>query len=170
MSLYTAKMSYDQFNESFKKWSFTTQASVKRAIADMAVETAEKGAEKTADIINDETDGTGRAASSIGHFDVSRLKMPTLDAGPQDAFWSTGWEKDDYVVVYGSHVPYLPYIDLGFTVATQRVVFIEGRFVTVHPFSFMGIHAFDRAIIEIQGNRSFMQSIFLKHFKKIGFA
>ncbi len=170
MSLYTSQMNYDNFNKSFRKWAVSTTSGVRRAVADMAGDAAERGADLTAEIINEETDGTGRAAASIGKFNPDRLKKPNFEAGPEDAFWSEKWIKDEYEIVYGSHVPYLPYIDLGFSVETQRVIFIEGRFVTIKPFSFEGIHAFDRAIIQVQGSRAFMQAIFLKHFKRIGFS
>ena len=170
MSLYTSQLDYDNFNKSFTKWSVTTLSGVRRAIADMTVEAAELGASITADIINDETNGTGRAAASIGRYDSGRLKHPSSESGPQDAFWSTRWIKDEFEVVYGSHVPYLPYIDLGFDVETQRVIFLQGRFVTVGPFSFQGIHAFDRAIVQVQGDRAFMQRLFSKHFARIGFS
>ena len=163
-------MDYDAFNKSFRTWLTSTRVGVKKAISDTAVDIAERAADLTATIFNDETDGTGRSAASIGKYNPDRLKGASADSGPQDAFWSEKWVKDEYRVEYGSHVPYVPYIDLGFSVETQRTIFIEGRFVTIKPFSFQGIHAFDRAITQVEGSRSFMQAIFLKNFKKVGFS
>ncbi len=77
---------------------------------------------------------TGRLKASIGH-------------GPEGV-WDEEFQKGKrYVVVVGTNVEYAPYMEFGFTMSSGHVAYIRavGGFRYVHPFTFEGLHFFQKA-------------------------
>ncbi len=114
------------------------------------------------DIVAAEASDGGRLAASIGFYEPGYLKRKGTGSTPSDAYWVETTRGNIYFVEYGTTVSYAVPIFLGFTVSEKRVVFLpeEGRFITVRPFSFQGIHALDRAQAEFDSDPNLLQEIF----------
>ncbi len=145
-------------------------ANMPRRFSDMSVETAEEGIKIIRRIIADEATDSGRLAASIGIYDPSFLVQPDGDSSPADAYWHQSTRRgSQHFVEFGTNVPYAIFIELGFAVTNIRVVFIAGRFVTIHPFSFQGIHAFERGMTEVETNELVLAGIFRRNMRLLGF-
>ena len=103
-------------------------------------------AKEAKDIIDAEHSKTGRLAASIGYYDPSYLKGDS-DSSEEDAFFQEETRGNVYFVVIGSTVSYATPVLEGFSMDETRIVYLpdEDRFITVHPFTFGGIHALERA-------------------------
>lgn len=83
---------------------------------------------------------TGRLRASIGH-------------GPEGV-WDEEFRKGQaYIVEVGTNVEYAPYMEFGFTMSSGHVAYIKavGGFRYVHPFTFEGLHFFQKAADKTEG-------------------
>jgi len=77
---------------------------------------------------------TGRLRASIGH-------------GPEGVWDEQFMKGKAYIVEVGTNVEYAPYMEFGFTMSSGHVAYIRavGGFRYVHPFTFEGLHFFQKA-------------------------
>ncbi len=124
------------------------------------------------DIVAAEASDGGRLAASIGFYEPGYLKRKGTGSSPSDAYWVETTRGNIFFVEYGTTVSYAVPIFLGFTVSEKRVVFLpeEGRFITVRPFSFEGIHALDRAQAEFNSDPLLLQEIFNSNMEQLEFS
>jgi len=115
-------------------------------LSEFATEIAELGAQKTADIIDEETHGVGRLAAGIGKYDSSRLKGDS-ESVESDAYFLKEDKGNVLLREYGTNVPYAAAVDLGYEVTNpRRVLLPNGRWVYIKPQTFGGRHFFDRGL------------------------
>jgi len=136
---------------------------VKRTVHDLGIEAA-KNAQR---IVADEVSDSGRLAASIGIYNSGYLKQGGTGSSKRDAHFVEMTVGNKYVVEFGSNVPYATPIMLGFTMNERRVVFSTrlGQFITVHPFSFRGVHAYERGLDQMNSDHMLQQKIFEKNMK-----
>ena len=92
---------------------------------------------------------TGRLRASIGH-------------GPEGVWDEEFIKGKRYIVEVGTNVEYAPYMEFGFTMSSGHVAYIKavGGFRYVHPFTFEGLHFFQKAADRTEG---ILQSILERH-------
>lgn len=114
------------------------------------------------DIVAREVSDSGRLAAGLGYYEPGYLRRKGSGSSPADAFWQETTKGNKYTVEWGTNISYAIPIFLGFTMAEKRVIYLpeEDRFITVHPFSFLGIHAMDRALAEFESNPERLRRIF----------
>ncbi len=119
------------------------------------------------DIVADEVSDSGRLAAGLGYYEPGYLRRKSSGSTPSDAHWHEYTQGNKFIVEWGTNVPYAPGIFFGFTVAEERVIYLaaEDRFITIHPFSFLGIHAMDRAQAEFESNPEKLKRIFRNNMR-----
>lgn len=130
----------------------------KSVVHDMAREAAKVSKR----IVADEASDGGRLAAGIGYYEPGFLRRRGTGSNIRDPYWQEFTAGNIYRVEFGTNVPYATPIMLGFTMDSTRVVFSTrlNKFITVHPFSFLGVHAYERAAQEVAGDRGKIEEIF----------
>lgn len=141
---------------------------IRNIVRDVATEATEWEMDVARRILSEETNGTGRLSASMGKFDDGWLKERDPDAGPADAYWEEYFDGDEYYIVAGSNLDYAAAINYGFQQDDTRKVFLqrEGRWVTVKPFSYGGLHYLERAADEVAADKSKVDQIVAKNLQK----
>lgn len=142
-----------------------SRQAVKNTVRDVGLEAARRSKE----IVDNEVSDSGRLAASIGYWDQKYLKKPNTESSPTDAHWAEFTAGNRYVAEFGSNVPYALPILLGFTMNETRRVWSTrlGQFITVKPFSFGGVFAYERAIDSVNADSRFLQRTFKKNMKEL---
>lgn len=142
-----------------------SRLAVKRTVRDIGY----LEAQYAKDIVDDEVSDSGRLAASIGYYDQSYLKKSNTGSSPADAYFAEFTAGNRYVVEFGSNVEYATPIMLGFTMSERRVVFSTrmNKFITVKPFTFDGIFAYERAHNMVQSDYQRLIRIFKKNAREL---
>lgn len=86
----------------------------------------------------------GVLRATVGHFDPAGIKPGGEQASSGDAVFEVEPGVDGWSVTWGTNVEYAPWVEHGFTMATRRLVYIDGvGFRWVDPFSYRGAHMFE---------------------------